>query len=140
MPDTTKPFSCAVFPRRQAVHLCPVGELDLSTAPEVDARLAEVHLAGFDKVVLDLSGVTFCDSSGVHLVVQWSRRSAEERFDFAVIVGSDVVERVLQLTGVMPQLLDGAHRDRQPHVPQPDRPPTFGMPEICGGTLPDPTT
>ena len=107
MPDTTKPFSCAVLQRRQAVHVCPAGELDLSTAPELDARLAELHLAGFDTIVLDLSGVTFFDSCGVHLVMRWTRRSTDERFDFAVIVGSDVVERVLQITGVKPHVLTG---------------------------------
>jgi anti-anti-sigma factor len=84
----------------------PAGELDLSTAPELDARLAELHLAGFDKIVLDLSGVTFFDSCGVHLVVRWTRRAADERFEFAVIAVSDVVERVLQLTGVTPHLPD----------------------------------
>jgi anti-anti-sigma factor len=115
MPDTTRPFSCAVVPRRQAVHVCPAGEIDLSTAPEVDARLAELHLAGFDEIVLDLSAVTFFDSCGVHLVMRWTRRSADERFDFAVIAGNDVVEQVLQLTGVKPHLLDGAQGGR-PHA------------------------
>ena len=112
MPDTTKPFSCTVVARRQAVHVCPAGELDLSTAPELDARLAEIHLAGFDKIALDLSGVTFLDSCGVHLVMRWTRRSADERFEFAVIAISDVVERVLKLTGAKPHLLAGARRGR----------------------------
>ena len=35
--------------------------------------------------------------------MRWIRRAAEERFDFAVIT-SDVVERVLQMTGVKPHL------------------------------------
>jgi anti-sigma B factor antagonist len=124
MPDTTEPFSCAVIPRRQAVHVCPAGELDLSTVPELDARLAEVHLAGFDTVVLDLSGVTFLDSCGVHLVMRWVRRSADERFEFAVIVGSDVVERVLELTGVKPHLLDGAQGGRSRAWASDPTPPT----------------
>jgi anti-anti-sigma factor len=115
MPDTTTPFSCAVVPRRQAAHVCPAGELDLSTAPELDARLAELHLAGFDKIALDLSRVTFFDSCGVHLVVRWTRRAADERFDFAVVACSDVVDRVLQLTGVKPHMPDGA-QDRPPHA------------------------
>ena len=107
MPDTTNPFSCAVVQRREAVYVRPAGEVDLSTAPELDARLAELHLAGFDEIVLDLSGVTFFDSCGVHLVMRWTRRSADERFDFAVIAASDVVKRVLELTGAKPYLIDG---------------------------------
>ena len=112
MPDSASPFSCAVVRCRQAVRVCPAGELDLSTAPELDARLAELHLAGFDNIVLDLSGVTFFDSCGVHLVMRWTRRAADERFDFAVIVGSEVVEQVLLLTGVKPHLVDARTADR----------------------------
>jgi anti-sigma B factor antagonist len=112
MPDPTQPFSCAVVPRCHAIYVCPAGEIDLSTAPELDARLAELHLAGSDKIVLDLSGVTFFDSCGVHLVTRWIRRSADERFAFAVIAGSDVVEHVLELTGVKPYLLSVAQCER----------------------------
>jgi anti-sigma B factor antagonist len=115
MPNPATPFSCAVFLRCQAVHVRPAGELDVSTVPELDARLAELHLAGFDEIVLDLSGVTFFDSCGVHLVMRWTRRAADERFDFAVIAVSDVVERVLQLTGVKPHLPDGTQPGR-PHT------------------------
>ena len=111
MPDTNMPFSCAVVRRRQAAHVCPAGEIDLSTAPELDARLAEVHLAGFDEIVLDLSGVTFFDSCGVHLVMRWTRRSADERFGFAVVAGTDVVEKVFELTGVKPHVPHGAAAD-----------------------------
>jgi anti-sigma B factor antagonist len=104
MPHTALPFSCAVVPHRDAVHLCPSGELDMSTVGEVDARLAELHRAGFDRIVVDLRGLTFFDSSGVNLLVAWSRRAAAESFDFAVVDGNDIVQRVLALTGVAPHL------------------------------------
>jgi anti-sigma B factor antagonist len=104
MLDTALPFSCAVVPRRDAVHLIPSGELDMCTVEEVDARLVELHLAGFDNIVVDLRGLTFFDSCGVNLLVQWTRRAAAERFDFAVVDGNDIVRRVLALTGVEPHL------------------------------------
>jgi anti-anti-sigma factor len=99
MTDTTLPFSCAVVPHRQAVHVCPSGELDVNTVAEVEARLAELHLAGFDEIVLDLSGLAFFDSSGVHLVMRWTRRAAAERFRFTVVAGTYVVDSVLRMTG-----------------------------------------
>ena len=111
MPNMPTPFSCAVVPRRQAVHVCPAGEIDLSTVPELDARLAELHLAGFGEIVLDLSRVTFFDSCGVHLVMRWTRQAADEHFNFAVVAGTAVVERVLQLTGVKPDV-----SSVEPHV------------------------
>ncbi|MGC5311002.1 STAS domain-containing protein [Micromonospora zamorensis] len=60
------------------------GELDYDTAPELTAAAAD--LSG-DEVLIDLTGVSLCDSSGLSalLVVQ---RSA----------------RALRLTGVSPQL------------------------------------
>ena len=116
MPYTTLPFSCAVVPRRQAVHVCPCGELDVGTVQEVDARLAELHLAGFDEIVLDLSGLTFFDSSGVHLILRWTRRASEERFSFTVVAGTDVVEPVLELTGAHGHvLLRPASAGGRPH-------------------------
>jgi anti-sigma B factor antagonist len=104
MPDLAVAFSCAVVPHRDAVHVCPVGELDLSTTPEVDARLAELHLAGFEQIVLDARGLTFVDSGGVRLMLQWSRRASEEGFDFTVVGGEGVVQRVVALTGAEPHL------------------------------------
>ncbi|MFI6270583.1 STAS domain-containing protein [Micromonospora zamorensis] len=61
-----------------------IGELDYDTAPELTAAAAD--LSG-DEVLIDLTGVSLCDSSGLSalLVVQ---RSA----------------RALRLTGVSPQL------------------------------------
>jgi anti-sigma B factor antagonist len=98
------PFSCAVVPRRQSVHVCPVGELDMTTTPEVDARLAELHLAGFERIVLDLRGLTFMDSGGVRLMLQWTGRASDEGFAFSVLGGDDAVQRVLALTGAQPRL------------------------------------
>ncbi|MEU1682473.1 STAS domain-containing protein [Micromonospora zamorensis] len=62
-----------------------IGELDYDTAPELTAVAAD--LSDDDEVLIDLTGVSLCDSSGLSalLVVQ---RSA----------------RALRLTGVSPQL------------------------------------
>jgi anti-sigma B factor antagonist len=106
MPDLagTVPFSCPVVPRRDAVHVRPVGELDMGTVPELDARLAELQIAGFDQIVLDLRGLSFIDSRGVRMMLDWSRRATDEGFAFAVIGGDPGVQRVLELTGAEPHL------------------------------------
>ncbi|MEU7653187.1 STAS domain-containing protein [Micromonospora taraxaci] len=67
------------------VRLRLTGDLDYDTAPELTAVAAD--LRGDDEVLIDLTGVSICDSSGLSalLVVQ---RSA----------------RVIHLTGVSPQL------------------------------------
>ncbi|WFE99066.1 STAS domain-containing protein [Micromonospora sp. WMMD964] len=67
------------------VRLRLTGELDYDTAPELTAAAADLHRD--DEVLIDLTGISICDSSGLSalLVVQ---RSA----------------RVIRLTGVSPQL------------------------------------
>ncbi|AOT59485.1 STAS domain-containing protein [Streptomyces fradiae] len=45
------------------------GELDLVSSPEVRRRVHEAVADGRHEVVLDLSGVLFCDSSGVGVLI-----------------------------------------------------------------------
>ncbi|MFD5031623.1 STAS domain-containing protein [Streptomyces sp. NPDC058220] len=49
------------------------GELDLVTSPEVRQRVHDAVAAGRHELVLDLSRVFFCDSSGVGVLIA-SRR------------------------------------------------------------------
>ncbi|MEV7983420.1 STAS domain-containing protein [Streptomyces sp. NPDC086519] len=45
------------------------GELDLVTSPVLRQRVHDVVADGYHSVVLDLSGVFFCDSSGVGVLI-----------------------------------------------------------------------
>jgi anti-anti-sigma factor len=45
------------------------GEMDLMTAPELRRRVHDAVAAGHRSVVVDLSGVFFCDSSGVGVLI-----------------------------------------------------------------------
>ncbi|HEU4974560.1 MAG TPA: STAS domain-containing protein [Baekduia sp.] len=93
-------FRCDVHPDRDVVVVRPVGELDLATADHVDATLADLRAAGFPELVLDLRDVTFLDSSGVRLLVSWTRRAVEDGFRFAHVPGPEAVQQVLRMTGV----------------------------------------
>ena len=97
-------FVCTVEPHRQSIRVRPEGELDMATAPVVDRRLIELRDAGFESLVVDLRGLTFMDSSGVHLLVDWTNRCAADGATFAVIDGGAAVQRVLEVTGVRPSL------------------------------------
>jgi anti-sigma B factor antagonist len=54
------------------------GEMDRSSVDKVRASLDRTLSAGPETVVLDLSGVTFCDSSGARVVVNANRRAREQ--------------------------------------------------------------
>lgn len=57
------------------------GELDMASAPRLSAALSRLQAAGQHNVVLDVSDLQFCDSSGLSVFVQAHRdlRSAGGR-------------------------------------------------------------
>ena len=76
------------------------GELDIASAPMLEAAVAEVPDSGTSALMLDLSDVTFMDSSGLKAVLATYRRCQEHEREFAVAGASDSVRRVLDMTGV----------------------------------------
>jgi anti-sigma B factor antagonist len=87
--------------RDGVVHtICLVGELDLATADAVDRELERVQATDAASIVVDLSGLTFMDSTGVRLLVSADARSQHDGARLALLRGSAAVQRVLQLSGV----------------------------------------
>ena len=72
------------------------GELDLATAPEVEAALREP--VEQERLVLDLRGLTFMDSSGLRLLMGAQTRATEDDRRLALVRGPDAVHRVLEIT------------------------------------------
>jgi anti-sigma B factor antagonist len=83
-----------------------VGELDLMTSPTLRQRVHEVVAQGHHSLVVDLSGVYFCDSSGVGVLIAARRliRSCQGRLRIVLPADSDSgaahVNRVLGALGV----------------------------------------
>jgi anti-sigma B factor antagonist len=83
-----------------------VGELDLVTSPTLRQRVHEVVARGHHSLVVDLSGVYFCDSSGVGVLIAARRliRSCQGRL--RIVLPADGafeathVNRVLGALGV----------------------------------------
>jgi anti-sigma B factor antagonist len=85
--------------RQGAVHsICLIGELDLASADAVQDELIRVEAGDADSIVVDLSGLTFIDSTGIRLLYSAAVRSRAERF--ALLRGGPAVQRALQLTGL----------------------------------------
>jgi anti-sigma B factor antagonist len=91
---------CEVRPERRIVIVAPIGELDLGGVPTVDSELRELRDAGFEHLAVDLRGLRFIDSTGLHLLLRWSRAAASDGFRFSVIRGPERVQRVFEITGV----------------------------------------
>lgn len=75
------------------------GEFDLSVADELKQALVE-QVAAHQVVVVDLSGVTFCDSSCLAAFVA-GRRAADERGSvFRLAAAREIVSKVLRVAGL----------------------------------------
>ena len=80
------------------------GEIDLSTAPEAERRIAEAESAGPERLVVDLREVTFMDSSGLRVLLTAHKRALEAGRGFALVPGGDAVRRLLDVTGLSERL------------------------------------
>lgn len=80
---------------------CAVGELDLATAPELEAAVLPAAQEGRE-IVLDLRGLEFIDSSGVRVVV--SAHTAAQTSGGSVVLlrppPNSPVQRVLEVSGL----------------------------------------
>jgi anti-sigma B factor antagonist len=74
------------------------GELDLSTIPRVEKELFE-QLRSKDGVVLDLTKVSFIDSSGIALLIQAFRATDAAVLNTVIAEGSQV-DRVFRVAGI----------------------------------------
>jgi anti-anti-sigma factor len=93
--ETYPPFEVTVQRDDELATITVRGELDLATAPQLSAAVAEHHDAGL--LVLDLTAVTFIDSTGVRLLIQTDRRCARSGSRLMVLAGDGPVRRVLEL-------------------------------------------
>jgi anti-anti-sigma factor len=92
------------------------GELDLSTASDLEHPLEDAISAGDASVLIDLSACEFIDSTGIALIVRtWQRldRSADGDGKGRVVICSDneQVRRVLEITGLELSMEIHATRD-----------------------------
>jgi len=78
------------------------GELDLSTAADLERPLEEVLERGRGPVLVDLSECEFIDSTGIALIVRAQQRleSDGEGRNLLVCSYNDQVRRVLDITGL----------------------------------------
>jgi anti-sigma B factor antagonist len=77
------------------------GEHDLSTAPELRARLHD--LGDTSAVIIDLDQTTFVDSSILGVLVGGLRRARERDVPFGLVLGGDAhpaIRRIFELTGL----------------------------------------
>lgn len=93
-------FGMEVEERDEAVRVMLHGELDLARAEEVEAQLTRVERGRPARLVVDLRGLTFLDSSGLRVIVMTGARSRRDGFPLTVVRGPEQVHHVFEITGM----------------------------------------
>jgi anti-sigma B factor antagonist len=76
------------------------GEVDMYTAPQLKQSMLGLIDDGAAKVVIDLSGVTFIDSTALGVLIGGVRRLHAAGGAMALVVATRPVGRVLSITGL----------------------------------------
>jgi anti-anti-sigma factor len=84
--------------RNGLVHVALMGELDLSTVAKVQEELRKVEADAPPTVVVDLSKLTFLDSTGLRCIVTADERARDEGRRVVIVRGPDPVQRVFAIT------------------------------------------
>ncbi len=76
------------------------GEVDIYTAPRFKESMLDLLDGGAQTLVIDLSGVTFIDSTALGVLIGGLRRVNDAGGAMALVVTTPAVERVLTITGL----------------------------------------
>lgn len=76
------------------------GEVDVYTAPRLRERLIEIVSSGARKVVVDLEGVDFLDSTGLGVLVGALKRLRSNDGDLALVCTQARIRKVFEITGL----------------------------------------
>ncbi|OLT14397.1 hypothetical protein BJF78_02955 [Pseudonocardia sp. CNS-139] len=91
-------------PREGVLVLAPAGEIDVATAGVLRRAACEAVEAEPRSVVVDLSGLTFCGSTGLVTLIDAREHADRRGVGFGTAGGRRIVRRILEITGVGPVL------------------------------------
>ena len=85
-----------------AVVVAPVGRIDSTTSPALDAHLLGLAKAGERRVVIDFSRVDYISSAGLRVMLTLAKRTKEAKGKIALAGLGDSVRQVFELAGFLP--------------------------------------
>jgi len=87
------------------------GEVHSKTAPKLARRLLGLVDEGKTRVVVDLSGVTFMDSTGIGVLLNSLRQFSLRNAHMALVCPTERILRPFQITGLVDHLRIFASRE-----------------------------
>jgi anti-anti-sigma factor len=95
-------------PRSDVCVVSPAGEVDAATADVLRDAIRDAAETGPRCLVVDLSGLTFCGSTGLVVLLEASRAAEAAGAHFGTVAGRSMMRRILDITGLRPVL---GHRE-----------------------------
>lgn len=91
-------FAVRVHVQNEIARIAVSGDLDLYSAPDLQARIAEWSRPAVAGIMVDLRDVTFIDSAGLRVLLGSKTRAERAGHRFFVVGASDAIRRVFELT------------------------------------------
>ena len=76
------------------------GEVDLASSPQLDDAIISTLDSGAKAVAIDLTDVSFMDSSGLGVIVRGLKRCREAEIDLDLVITNERVLKVFGITGL----------------------------------------
>ena len=105
-----EPFAIEVQRRDHITIVQPRGELDVATVETLRAALGaaiaetlRAALDGFERaarLLVDLRGLSFIDSTGLHLLVALDQRAQRDGFQLTLLAPAAPIDRAIRLCGL----------------------------------------
>jgi anti-sigma B factor antagonist len=96
MPDAG--FPVAIVTGVPVVTTCE--EIDITNAARLRAVLLEAAADSRGTLVVDMSQTEFCDTSGIHALVNAHKRAQAGRGQVLLVINTATVRRIFALTGL----------------------------------------
>lgn len=80
--------------------LSATGEVDVFTAPTLDQAISAELAEQRARLVVDLSGVSFLDSTGLGVLVKGLKGARDAGGSLDIVVTSDRIRRIFDITGL----------------------------------------
>jgi anti-sigma B factor antagonist len=103
LPDSPTPGLLGIAQTTDAdgVMLVLNGELDLSSAPELEALLRELESSNPGRILIDLHELKFMDSSGLALLIRAQQMTTAAGCRLELRPGPNQVQRLFEMTGTL---------------------------------------
>ncbi len=80
------------------------GELDMASSPAVDEAVRRICTGPTEALTVDLSRLTFMDSTGLRVVLLANELCEGHGCEFHVVPGPEQIQRLFEVTGILERL------------------------------------